>query len=264
MFTFTLSGGWVSDRPYPQRFQAAKDLGFEAIEMLEWRGEDLSAARAEIDRTGVQLSAILCRSVDRDTSSLIENEHGIVWEDAQEAFVTCVRETLAAAQALNCKNIVVTTGNERSDVSRQVQHDNVVKALRAAAQVVKGSGVKLVLEPLNVIISHKGYYLVTTQEGAQIIDEVDSPDVRLLYDVFHQQISEGNITWNLRRYMDRIGHIHIGDVPDRNQPGTGEINYRRVFQVIRELGYQGFVALECGCTEPVPQACRKMLALLED
>ena len=111
MFTFTLSGGWVSDRPYPQRFQAAKDLGFSAIEMLEWRGEDLAVARAEMDRTGVQLSAILCRSANQETSALIENQHGIVWEDAREAFVACVRETLAAAQTLGCRNIVVTTGN---------------------------------------------------------------------------------------------------------------------------------------------------------
>ncbi|MCL2300688.1 MAG: TIM barrel protein, partial [Firmicutes bacterium] len=152
--------------------------------------------------------------------------------------------------------------NERSDVSRQVQHANVVAALKAALPVIKGTGIQLVLEPLNVLVNHKGYYLTSTAEGAQIVKEVGSPQVRLLYDVYHQQITEGNLIETIQKYIGVIGHIHTGDVPGRKEPGTGEINYRNVFKAIAETGYDGYVVFECGLTEPVEIVTKKMFDLL--
>jgi hydroxypyruvate isomerase len=171
-------------------------------------------------------------------------------------------ETVAAAQAIQCSTIVVTTGNERADVSRAAQHANVVAALKAALPVIKGTGIQLVLEPLNVLVNHKGYYLTSTEEGARIVHEVKSPQVRLLYDVYHQQITEGNLIDTIRRYSKEIGHFHVGDVPGRKEPGTGEINYGNVFRAIAETGYKGYVVFECGRTEPVETVTEKMFALL--
>jgi len=122
----------------------------------------------------------------------------------------------------------------------------------------------LVLEPLNILVNHMGYYLTTTEESAEIIREVGSDYVKILYDVYHQQITEGNIINNIKNNIDLIGHIHIGDVPGRKQPGTGEINYKNVFKAIKETGYEGYVVFECGLTEPVEVAVPKMWALLED
>jgi hydroxypyruvate isomerase len=263
MFTLTVHNSWFSGDEYG-KFAAARQQGFSAIEILNWGHLDLERVRGEIDRTGVQVSAILFHSSDPAKKALIANTHGIVNADARDAFVDAVRETIAAAEKISCKNIVVTTGNEVADLSRQAQHANVVAALKAAAPLAEAAGIRLVLEPLNILVNHMGYYLTTTAESVAIIQEVGSPMVQVLYDVYHQQITEGNLINNIRNNIQYIGHIHVGDVPGRKQPGTGEINYKNVFKAIRDTGYTGFVVFECGLTEPVEVVCPKMWALLED
>jgi len=262
MFTLSCSGGWVPGS-YAEKIRGAAALGWKAIEPLSWLGEDLKAARAAIDETGCRISGIVVQTVDKADAKRNRWEHGIVHEDARDAFVRAVAQTLEAAHTLGCGSIVVTTGNERSDVSRQVQHANVVNALKAVLPVLRGSGVQLVLEPLNVLVNHKGYYLTTSSEAAQIVREVGSPQVRMLYDIYHQQITEGNLISNIQRYIGEIGHFHVGDVPGRNEPGTGEIHYRNVFRAIAQTGYSGYVVFECGNTEPVETVTRKMFSLLE-
>ena len=261
MFTLSCSGGWVPG-DYAEKIRAAAALGWKAIEPLSWFGQDLLAARAASDETGCYISGIIVQSADKAVSELMKWTHGIVHEDAREAFVRAMGETVIAAQAIGCKTIVVTTGNERPGVPREIQHANVVAALRAALPVIAGTGIQLVLEPLNILVNHKGYYLTSTAEGAQIIREVGSPQVRLLYDVYHQQITEGNLIDTIRKYIDVIGHFHIGDVPGRKEPGTGEINYKNIFKAIAETGYSGYVVFECGATEPVEAVTEKMFALL--
>ena len=261
MFTLSCSGGWVPGA-YAEKIRAAAALGYKAIEPLPWFGEDLRAARAASEETGCWISGIIVQSADKAVSDLMKWTHGIVWEDALGAFVQAMKETVVAAQTIGCTTIVVTTGNERGDVPRDVQHANVVAALKAALPVIKGTGLQLVLEPLNVLVNHKGYYLTSTEEGAQIIKEVGSPQVRLLYDVYHQQITEGNLIDTIHKYIGVIGHFHTGDVPGRKEPGTGEINYRNVFKAIAETGYKGYVVFECGLTEPVEIVTKKMFDLL--
>ncbi|MFW6308945.1 MAG: hydroxypyruvate isomerase family protein [bacterium] len=263
MFTLTISPSWLEGEIY-DKFEKAAEKGFKAIEILNWIGLDLDRIQSEIERTGVEISAILFRSTDPEKQKLIDNTHGIVNADAHDAFLDAIQETIAAAKIVGTENIVVTTGNEVSDMSREEQHANVVKALSAAAPLAEEAGINLVLEPLNVLVNHKGYFLTTTAEAVEIIREVDSPKVRVLYDVYHQQITEGNLINTIRDNIDYIGHIHVGDVPGRNQPGTGEINYKNVFKAIKDTGYEGYVVFECGLTEDVDIAVPKMWALLED
>jgi len=255
-YKFSACGDWFGGEPH-ERIYAAKKYGFKAIEMLLWKKFDIEKVKTALDETGLELSAILFGSRDESKSQLISNSHGIVYEDAADAFADSVSETLEACKALGCRNIVVTTGNERSDVSREVQKANVIRALKKGAEVVRGSGVKLVLEPLNVLVNHMGYFLVTTAESIEILNAVDSDDVQLLYDVYHQQISEGNLINNIRANISQIGHIHIGDVPGRKEPGTGEINYPNVFKAIEDVGYSGYITYECGLSCDVDEVCSK-------
>lgn len=263
MFTLTMCPSWLKSDIYG-KFEESAKWGFKAIEILNWPGLDLDRLCSESERTGVAISAILFRSTDPEKQELIANTHGIVHADALDAFMDSIRETIAAAKTVGTKNIVVTTGNEIIGMPRQEQHDNVVRALRAAAPLAEEAGITLVLEPLNILVNHMGYYLTTTAEGVEIIKEVGSPNVLLLYDVYHQQITEGNLINNIRDNIQYIGHIHVGDVPGRNQPGTGEINYKNVFKAIRDTGFDGFVVFECGLTEDIDVAVPKMWALLED
>jgi len=261
MYTLSCCGGWVPGS-YAEKIRAAAALGWKAIEPLGWIDQDLKAARAAIDETGCAISAILVQSADKKAAKLIGNSHGIVHGDARDAFAAAIGETLEAAKTLGCTTIVVTSGNERPGVPRRAQHANIVTALRGVLPVIRGSGVQLALEPLNVLVNHKGYYLTTSEEGAQIVREVGSSQVQMLYDVYHQQITEGNLIDNIKRYSKEIGHFHTGDVPGRREPGTGEINYKNVFKAIADTGYEGYVVFECGMTEPVEVVTRKMFELL--
>lgn len=261
MFTLSACRGWF-DGSYCDRVKAAAANNFKALEILGWKDLDLGSAAACLKENGIQLSSILIQSTCPEKQELIANTHGIVWEDSFGAFADALRETLAAAKILGTNRIIVTSGNERFDVSRGYQHDNIVKALSLGAEIVKGSGVKIVLEPLNILVDHMGYFLTTTAESIEIIKEVGSDDVMLLFDVYHQQITEGNVINNIRNNIKYIGHVHVGDNPGRKEPGTGEINYKNVFKAIAETDYDGFVVFECGRTESADVVCRKMLSLI--
>ncbi len=263
MFTLSVIPSWFEGDVYG-KFADAATRGFKAIELLQWTELDLNRIRAEVDRTGVEVAAILCRSSDPVKQEMIANQHGIVNADAHAPFLDAVNEAIAAAQIVGAKNLVVTTGNEVVGLSRQEQHANIVKALRAAAPLVEESGIRLVIEPLNILVNHKGYFLTTTKEAVEIIQKVGSPNVLVLYDIYHQQITEGNIINTIRNNISFIGHIHVADVPGRKQPGTGEINYRNVFKAIRDVGYEGYVVIESGLSEDVDLVCPKMWALLEE
>ena len=89
-----------------------------------------------------------------------------------------------------------------------------------------------------------GYYLATSAEAFEMVDEVGSPALKLLFDIYHQQITEGNLTANLTRNAAKIGHLHVADVPGRHEPGTGEINYPYIFKLIDSIGYAGWVGCE--------------------
>lgn len=151
---------------------------------------------------------------------------------------------MKVANELGITNLIVVTGQERMDASREEQHNNIVTALKKAACVVEKENMNLVLEPLNVLINHKGYYLATSKEGFEIIKEVNSPKVKLLFDIYHQQITEGNLLSNILGNIDLIGHFHVADTNGRHEVGTGEINYKNIFKAIEKTNYDGFVGLE--------------------
>jgi hydroxypyruvate isomerase len=121
----------------------------------------------------------------------------------------------------------------------------------------------IVHEPLNVLVNHAGYFLVTTEEAVRMIKAVDSPNCKILFDIYHQQISEGNVIRNLTENIDLIGHFHIGDNPGRNQPGTGELNYTNIFKAIEKTGYDRWLAFECGRTVEVPELSKAMHELID-
>ena len=129
-------------------------------------------------------------------------------------------------------------------ISQKEQRDTLIDGLKAAAELLEPTGITLVVEPLNVLYDHKGYFLSRTDEAAQIIEAVGSEHVRLLYDIYHQQITEGNLINTITDYLPLISHFHIADHPGRHEIGTGEINYFNVLSSIEELHYTGSVGIE--------------------
>ena len=171
---------------------------------------------------------------------------GLVNPREREGFLRELEASIQAAKKMDCPQLVVLTGNELGGMPRSDQMTHAVAALREAAPLLEKNGVTAIIEILNTYVNHAGYFLYYVRDGAELVDRVGSPNVKLLFDIYHVQIMEGNLIENIRTNIDRIGHFHVGDVPGRHEPGTGEINYRNVFKAIYDLGdkFRGSVALE--------------------
>lgn len=260
---FSAAGGWWGSDWY-NKVELGYRYGFDGVEQLGWLGLDFDKAKKTLDETGVTSTAIIIQSANQEYNSAIQWSHGMVWEDTRKPFVEAFRESVAAAKAMNVPNIIATTGNERFDVSREEQLEICVKTLAEMSHIAEEEGIMIVLEPLNVLVNHKGYFLVTTKEAVRMLKAVDSKNCKLLFDIYHQQISEGNVIRNITENIDMIGHFHIADNPGRNQPGTGELNYKNIFKAIQNTGYDRWLAFECGRTVEVPDLVRDMHVLIDE
>lgn len=219
--------------PFLERIDAVAEAGFPAFEFWGWRNKDVEAISRKKNDRGLTISSF---GVDPSAR--------IVDYNTKDEFMKGLMESVEVARKLECSRLIVTTGNEIIGTPREAQHRNIVRVLKEASRVLEGSDIVLVLEPLNVLVDHAGYYLYSSAEGFEIVREVDSPNVKLLYDIYHQQITEGNLISTITKNLNLIGHFHAADVPGRHEFGTGEINYANVIKSIDGLGYDGFIGLE--------------------
>lgn len=238
------------DLPFLDRISAVAQAGYPAVEFWGWRGKDMSAVADKLAEEGVALAAFLA-DCGKDLCD----------PDAHKDWVKGAAESIDQAAAVGSAGLIVTTGNELADIPREQQHEAIVEGLKAIAPYAEEKNITLCLEPLNVLVDHAGYYLVTSEQGFQVIEDVDSPQIKLLYDIYHQQVTEGNVLATICANMDKIGHLHVADVPGRMEPGTGEINYANVFARIAESGYQGFVGLEFKPSNSSEEALAQVLKI---
>jgi len=219
-----------------------KEHGFHGLEYYGWWDLDLAKIAKEQERIGVGISGTCARYFNLVDASL------------REQYIDGIKQTIEACKILNVKSIITQTGNEMPGVPREVQRANMVETLKQVAPLCEQAGVVLEVEPLNGLVDHVGHFLQRSDESVDVIDQVDSPHVKLVFDVYHQQITEGNVIRNATNYIGRINHYHIADNPGRKQPGTGELNYVNILQAIRNTGFDGFVGLECGYTIDTDEA----------
>ncbi|MBP8127968.1 MAG: TIM barrel protein [Candidatus Hydrogenedentes bacterium] len=223
----------------------------------EWLGPegDFDAIRAKADALGLELSCIVGAGAIAPGGMVNPADHDKV--------VAQFEERVVLAKRLNCKRLVGLSGNERDDIPREEQTQHVITCLKRLAPIAEANGVTLVLEALNPLVDHKGYFVCRTDHAMEIIEAVGSPSVKMLFDIYHQQITEGNVIRNLRSNIRNIGHFHVADNPGRKEPGTGELNYVNIFKTIARTRYEGFVALECGhSTDNYEDTLRATLACL--
>ncbi len=221
------------DVPFIERIKKVAAVGMKTFEFWGWGNKDIDAIKAAKEKFGLEVATF-----GADVGG------ALVEPSNRDKLPEALKRSVEVAHKLNCRRMLVTTGNEIQGVRRGAQHQSIVDGLKVAAEIVEDAGITLCLEPLNILVDHKGYYLYTSDEGFQIIEQVGSPNVKLLYDIYHQQITEGNLIATITASIDKIAHFHVADVPGRHEPGSGEINYRNVFKSIAESEYDGFVGLE--------------------
>jgi hydroxypyruvate isomerase len=237
------------DMPMAERIARVAECGAPAIEFWGWQNKNADEIAGAIQRHKLFVAAM---------SSGAGN---MVDPSKRAEYLDTLKKGIEFSKKIGCTTFLQTVGQEIAGTPRDAQHMSIVEGLKAAAAIVEKEGVTLVVEPLNILVNHKGYYLVTTKEGVDIVREAGSPNVKLLYDIYHQQISEGNVIDTLTANIGAISHFHMGDVPGRHEPGTGELNYRNIFKKIESLGYKGYVGMEFAPTGDHAKAVRDTMSL---
>lgn len=254
----SITWGMLGKMPVPDGLALLERLGYDGFEMFDWRDPaTLETFAAEKKKHPMECVCLVANK------GVTAPGCGLVNPREREGFLREINLAVEAARKVDCKRLVVLTGNELGGLPRSEQMANAVAALRAATPVLEKNGVTAVVEILNTYVNHSGYFLYYVRDGAQMVDRVGSPNIKLLFDIYHTQIMEGNLIDNIRSYLERIGHFHVGDVPGRHEPGTGEINYRGVFKAIYDLGdrYNGYVALEYSRQAPLEENLAAMRQL---
>jgi len=222
-----------------ERFSLAAAAGFTAVEFwfpYEYPIERLSA---ELRRSDLQLVLFNLKP-----GNFAAGDRGLLCDpDRREEFRSAVTDALTIASRLDCARINTMIVRIRPDLPREAQRACLVENLKWAAPRARDAGVTLLIEPLNDY-DNPGYFLTTSREGYAILKDVAESNLKLQFDLYHLQITEGDLSRNFLGHLADIGHVQIADVPGRHEPGTGEINYAHVLRLIENSGYRGFVSLE--------------------
>ena len=212
-----------------EKIKKVKKLGFEAIEFWYWDHEFTGNNLIPRIKKIQEISSV-CKDLNITITNLVVNSPDgsiggfLTKPEDMNKFLERLKETIDVAHKLNCKKLITCTGNEITDNTFQQQFDSVVDTLGKAAEIVNKEGITLVLEALNSQIDHPGYFLTSSKTGFDIVKMVNNPGLKLLYDIYHMQIMEGNLISSIKKNISLIGHLHSASVPGRNELYLGEIN----------------------------------------
>jgi hydroxypyruvate isomerase len=173
-----------------------------------------------------------------------------------DAFLTALKGLIPAAQRLQCKQIILLSGKRIEGAPPQSQHMASIEALKRAADVLSSANLVAVIEPIDRL-ENPTIYLDGVTEAFEIVHAVGSPNIRVLYDVYHEQREFGNLIAKFETNIDQVGLIHIADVPGRHEPGTGEINYLNIYRKLAQLNYKGKIAMEFYPTGDIVETLRR-------
>jgi hydroxypyruvate isomerase len=227
-------------KPFEERLAKVAEAGYTNVELVgeykDWGGPEFSKANAAKKRLGISF----------DATAGLENFVGN--PATTDDLLDELGRALIPMDAIDCPAMIVLSGNVIPSLTREAQHAACINSLKRAAAFVDGreiagQPVRLLLECIDPEENPK-CFLQSASEALEIVRAVNHPQVQFLYDIYHEQIAEGNLIEKLEKNMDLIGLIHVADVPGRHEPGTGEINYTNIFRKLVQLNYKRTVAME--------------------
>lgn len=230
-----------------ESIRCAKKSGIAAVEFWGWWDKDYRAIAAETQRQNLEISAFCTKFFP------------LTDPDAHKSYVEGLKESIVVARQLGCSTLITQTGPD-TGASKKFQWKSLSDGLKACAPILQDQGITLVVEPLNTKVNHPGYFLSSAQEAFDLIDEVNSPFVRVLYDIYHQQITEGDILRTMLPNLDKIGHIHAAGNPGRNELTKGELNYPYIFSQLQKAGYNHYIGLEYTPLQNPEEGIREVLS----
>ena len=228
--------------------KTVKKLGFDAVETYNWRNLDLDKVRETCQETGVELL------------SMCTTEFNMTDPQRRKAWLDGLAISCEAANRVGAKKLITQVGQD-TGAERQVQHDSIVAALTEAKPILESTGVTIMIEPLNTYVNHPGYYLWSSAEAFEIIRQVDNPFVKVVYDIYHQQVMEGTIIPSVTGNLDCIAHLHSAGHPGRHELQYGENDYKVIFAAVDKAGYQGACGLEYNPLMPPEESLKEFLRI---
>ncbi|HEX5482750.1 MAG TPA: TIM barrel protein [Terriglobia bacterium] len=221
--------------PFEERLEKVAEAGYRNVELTgefhHWSEDDYANYMHKARSLGLHFDC---------TSGV---KHGIGNPAERQALLEDIRNILPILDKIECPSLIVMSGNRVPGMSREAQHQSCIEGLKQAAGLVEGKNVRLLLENIDPE-ENPHYFLTSVAEGFEIMRAVNHPQVRFLYDFYHEQIAEGNLIEKLEKNIDYVGLVHIADVPGRHEPGTGEINYTNIFKKLGQLHYKHYAAME--------------------
>jgi hydroxypyruvate isomerase len=233
------------------------DMGFTAFEDNGMKGRDI-AVQEEMAKTmqdrGLQMGVFVAHEIAWKEPNLTNGD-----KDLRDKFLKEVGESVEVAKRVNAKWMTVVPGHVDLKKRMGFQTANVMESLRRACDILEPHGLVMVLEPLN-FYNHPGLFLTEIPQAFELCRAVDSPACKILFDIYHQQITEGNIIPNIDAAWDEVGYFQIGDNPGRKEPTSGEINYKNIFKHIHSKGYDGILGMEHGNAYAGKEGEEKLIA----
>ncbi len=227
------------------QLQFIADEGFTALEdntMTRRSVDDQKRIAAAMERLGLTMGVFVANfGTAFGKQSFVNGDSEMLAN-----FLADLEASVEVAKRVNAKWMTVVLGDYNPRMEWDYQTANAVEMLKRGAEVFEPHGVVMVLEPLNPWANHPGMFLSKIPQAYQICKAVGSPAVKILNDLYHQQVTEGNLIPNIDKAWDEIAYYQMGDNPGRNEPTTGEINYRNVFKHIHDRGFDGVLGMEHG------------------
>jgi hydroxypyruvate isomerase len=233
------------------------DQGFSAMfdnGLMNKSAADQEKLAKEMDRLGMTWGPFVAYA-DFKVKSFVTRDPEI-----REMLKKKATEAVAVAKRVNCRWTLMVPGRFDEGLEWDYQTANVIDNLKYCAEICEPAGLIIVIEPLNAWINHPGLFLTKIPQAYQICRAVGSPSCKIINDIYHQQIQEGNLIPNIDLAWDEIAAFHVGDNPGRKEPTTGEINYKNIFKHLHTKGYNGVLCMEHGKSKSGLEGEKALLA----
>ena len=228
---------WTLEKQFPfeRCVEIAAEAGYNGVQLVgefqKWTTEDTQRMMSRIHSLGLVVDSM--SGVRAGFSTVSDTE----------IFMSQVKEQLEAAKRLECPQIILLSGKRMEELSPAAQTQTSVENLKRTADLAVNDHIEIVIEPIDAL-ENPTIFLQTVTDAFEIVGQVGRPNVKVLYDFYHEQRGFGNLIEKLANHIDQVGLVHIADVPGRHEPGTGEINYATIYRKLADLRYDKFIAME--------------------
>jgi len=225
-----------------------KAAGFDVFEFWHWQKKDIDALARKAASLSLRCSGFCTTSFHLTSPA------------QRDTFLLGVKESIVVAKKMGASFLITQSGPNTGE-SALSQERSIVEGLKEAAPLLEEAGIDLLLEPLNARVDHPGIFLQSSDQGFEILNCVGSPNIKMLFDIYHQQITEGDIIRRVTSNINQIGHFHCAANPERHELDSGELDYRRIFHAIYSLRFKGHLGMEYFPAKPAAEGLKWLRGL---